>query len=85
MKPSPLLGAMVMLLIGIYPAASWMSKPRHVLSSSGLMITSTVADQAGFFSWCAFKSAKLAHGRLAVVNHFRLGRYSPLFLMTRPL
>jgi arsenical pump membrane protein len=61
------LGAAVMLLIGILsPLQAWnvlQANANVLLFFLGLMIISTVADQAGFFSWCAAKSAKLAHGR----------------------
>jgi arsenical pump membrane protein len=45
------------------------------------MITSVIAEQAGFFEWCAFKAVKLAHGRgtllLSIV--FGLGTLTTAF------
>jgi arsenical pump membrane protein len=61
------LGAAVMVLIGIIsPQQAWnvlQANANVLLFFLGLMIISSIADQAGFFAWCAFKSARLAHGR----------------------
>jgi arsenical pump membrane protein len=61
------LGAAVLLILGIIsPAQTWevlQANANVLLFFLGLMIISVVAEQAGFFSWCAYKSVKLARGR----------------------
>jgi arsenical pump membrane protein len=73
-RPRPLneataaaLGAVAMLIAGVVsPSQAWgvlLANANVLLFFLGLMIISIVADQAGFFEWCAFKSVKLARGR----------------------
>lgn len=73
-RPRPLneataaaLGAVVMIIIGLVsPAQAWevlQANANVLLFFLGLMLISIVADQAGFFEWCAFKAVKLAHGK----------------------
>lgn len=61
------LGAAIMLIAGIVsPSQAWnvlQTNANVLLFFLGLMIISVVADQAGFFEWCAFKSVKMAHGK----------------------
>ena len=61
------LGAVVMLIAGVVsPFQVWdvlQANANVLLFFLGLMIISIMADQAGFFAWCAFKSVRLAHGR----------------------
>ncbi len=61
------LGAVVMLIVGIVsPLQIWevlQANANVLLFFLGLMIISIIAEQAGFFEWCAFKSVKLAHGQ----------------------
>ncbi len=61
------LGALVMIIVGLVsPAQAWevlQANANVLLFFLGLMLISIVADQAGFFEWCAFKSVKLAQGR----------------------
>ena len=61
------LGAVIMLALGIVsPSQAWevlQGNANVLLFFLGLMIISSVADQAGFFEWCAFKAVKLAHGK----------------------
>ncbi len=85
-RPKPLneataaaLGAAVMILAAVVtPLQTWevlKANSNILLFFLGLMVISIIADQAGFFEWCAFKSLKLAKGKshalLAVV--FGLG------------
>ncbi len=65
------LGAAILLILGlISPAQTWEvlhANANILLFFLGLMIISVVAEQAGFFSWCAYKSVKLAHGKGSVL------------------
>jgi arsenical pump membrane protein len=85
-RPRPLneataaaLGAVVMIAVGVVsPLQTWevlQANANVLLFFLGLMLISIIADQAGFFEWCAFRSIKLAKGKglalLAVV--FGLG------------
>jgi arsenical pump membrane protein len=61
------LGAVILILLGIIsPAQTWdvlKTNANILVFFLGLMIISIIAEQAGFFEWCAFKSVKLAHGK----------------------
>jgi arsenical pump membrane protein len=61
------LGAFAMLLTGVItPLNMWevfQTNLNVLLFFLGLMIISVIADQTGFFEWCAFKAVKLARGR----------------------
>jgi arsenical pump membrane protein len=70
-RPKPLneaaavaIGAVVMLIFSlISPIQTWQVLQENanvLLFFLGLMIISVVAEQAGFFKWCAFKATKLA-------------------------
>jgi arsenical pump membrane protein len=65
------LGAAILLILGlISPAQTWevlQANANILLFFLGLMIISVVAEQAGFFSWCAYKSVKLARGKGSVL------------------
>jgi arsenical pump membrane protein len=74
LRPRPLneataaaLGAAVMLIAGLVsPSQIWQvlhANANVLLFFLGLMIISVIADQAGFFEWCAFKAVKLAGGK----------------------
>jgi arsenical pump membrane protein len=74
LRPRPLneataaaLGAVAMLIGGVIsPFDTWevlKSSTNILLFFLGLMIISIVADRAGFFEWCAFKSVRLARGK----------------------
>ena len=56
-----------MLIAGVVsPTQVWevlQANANILLFFLGLMLISVVADQAGFFEWCAFKAVKLAHGK----------------------
>jgi arsenical pump membrane protein len=73
------LGAIIMLVVGIIsPAQTWevlQANANVLLFFLGLMIISLVAEQAGFFTWCAAKSVKIAHGKgpLLLIVVFGLG------------
>lgn len=60
-------GGVVMLIAGVVsPTQVWQvlqANANILLFFLGLMLISVVADQAGFFEWCAFKAVKLAHGK----------------------
>jgi arsenical pump membrane protein len=60
-------GAVLVLIVGIVsPSQAWevlQANANVLLFFLGLMIISVVADQAGFFEWCAFKAVKMAHGK----------------------
>ncbi len=71
MRPKPLneatavaLGAITMLILSlISPLQTWQTLQENanvLLFFLGLMIISVVAEQAGFFQWCAIKAVKLA-------------------------
>jgi arsenical pump membrane protein len=71
MRPKPLneatavaLGAVTMLILSlISPLQTWQTLQENanvLLFFLGLMIISVVAEQAGFFQWCAIKAVKLA-------------------------
>jgi arsenical pump membrane protein len=61
------LGAAIMLLVGVVsPLQTWellQANANILFFFLGLMIISVVADQAGFFEWCALKSIKMANGK----------------------
>jgi arsenical pump membrane protein len=61
------LGAAAMLIAGLVsPLQVWrvfLANDNVLLFFLGLMLISSIADQAGFFEWCAFKAVKLAGGR----------------------
>ena len=61
------LGAAVMLIVGLVsPSQAWdvlQVNANVLLFFLGLMIISIVAEQAGFFEWCAYKAVKLARGK----------------------
>ncbi|MBN1188903.1 MAG: arsenic transporter [Dehalococcoidales bacterium] len=72
-RPRPLneatasaLGAAVMILTAVVsPDQAWDVLKENagiLLFFLGLMVISIIADQAGFFEWCAFKSVRLAKG-----------------------
>jgi arsenical pump membrane protein len=73
------LGAAVLLILGlISPIQTWevlQANANVLLFFLGLMIISVVAEQAGFFTWCAYKSVKMAkgNGNLLLVIVFGLG------------
>ena len=73
------LGAVVMLIAGLVsPLQTWeilQTNANVLLFFLGLMFISLVAEQAGFFSWCASKSIKMAHGQgpLLLIIIFGLG------------
>ncbi len=86
LRPRPLneataaaLGAAAMIIAGVIsPLQTWevlKSSANILLFFLGLMIISIVADRAGFFEWCAFKSVKLARGKgpLLLLVVFSLG------------
>jgi arsenical pump membrane protein len=56
-----------MLLSGIVSPSQtwevWQANSNVLLFFLGLMIISVIADQAGFFEWCAFKAVRLAGGK----------------------
>jgi arsenical pump membrane protein len=60
-------GAVIMLIAGIIsPLETWeilQTNANVLLFFLGLMLISIVAEQAGFFAWCAFNAVKLARGR----------------------
>lgn len=60
------LGALVMIIAGIIsPVSTWevfLANLNVLLFFLGLMIISVIADQAGFFEWCAYKAVKLGKG-----------------------
>jgi arsenical pump membrane protein len=73
-RPKPLneatasaLGALAMVLAAVVsPLQVWevlQTNASVLLFFLGLMIISIIADQAGFFEWCAYHSIKLAGGR----------------------
>lgn len=80
-----ILGAAVLIILGVIsPIQTWevfRDNANVILFFLGLMITSVIAEQAGFFEWCAFKAVKLAHGRgsllLSIV--FGLGTLTTAF------
>jgi arsenical pump membrane protein len=61
------LGAVVMLIFGLISPLQSLEVLKEnanvLLFFLGLMIISTVAEKAGFFQWCAYKSVKLAGNR----------------------
>jgi arsenical pump membrane protein len=70
-RPKPLneaaavaLGAIAMIVLSIIsPLQTWQvlqANANVLLFFLGLMIISVIAEQAGFFQWCAFKAAPLA-------------------------
>ena len=82
------LGAAAMLIFSIIsPVQAWevlQANANILLFFLGLMIISVVAEQAGFFNWCALRAMKTARGRgpvlLAII--FGLGAlifYSVLY------
>jgi arsenical pump membrane protein len=86
LRPRPLneataaaLGAVAMLIGGVIsPFDTWevlKSSANILLFFLGLMIISIIADRAGFFEWCAFKSVRLARGKgtLLLLVVFSLG------------
>jgi arsenical pump membrane protein len=72
-------GVVVMLIAGVVsPIQVWevlLANANVLLFFLGLMIISIIAEQAGFFEWCAFKSVRLAHGKgqLLLIIVFGLG------------
>jgi arsenical pump membrane protein len=60
-------GALVMLLTGAITSSNiWevlQANLNVLLFFLGLMIISVIADQAGFFEWCAFKAVEMAKGK----------------------
>jgi arsenical pump membrane protein len=73
-RPKPLneataaaLGAMAMVIAAVVsPFQVWevlRTNAGVLLFFLGLMIISIIADQAGFFEWCAFRAVKIAGGR----------------------
>ena len=92
LRPKPLneatavaLGAGAMLVLNIVsPLQAW-----HVLQENanvmlfflGLMIISVVAEEAGFFNWCALKAVKLAgiNGPRLLIVVFSLGAFITAF------
>jgi arsenical pump membrane protein len=71
------LGAIVMLLAGIItPLNLWevfLANLNVLLFFLGLMIITVIADQAGFFEWCAFKAVKRSKGNGAVLLSLLFG------------
>jgi arsenical pump membrane protein len=82
------LGAVLMLALGVVsPLQTWevlRENANILLFFLGLMVISIIADQSGFFEWCALKSIKLAKGKgltlLAIV--FGLGTLITAFFLT---
>jgi arsenical pump membrane protein len=61
------LGAVIMLIAGVLSPsqipAVWQANANILLFFLGLMIISVIADQAGFFEWCAFQAVSRSRGR----------------------
>jgi arsenical pump membrane protein len=83
-RPKPLneataaaLGALVMLIAGIISPLNmrevFQVNLNVLLFFLGLMIISVIADQAGFFEWCAYNAVKLGKGRGTVLLSLLFG------------
>ena len=61
------LGAVLLLIVGIISPLQvgevLKANANILLFFLGLMLISTLAEQAGFFEWCAFQSVRLARGK----------------------
>jgi arsenical pump membrane protein len=77
-RPKPLneavaaaLGAALLLIVGVVPLSDlgevWRANSNVLFFFFGLMVISTIADQSGFFEWCALIAVKVAKGNGSVL------------------